>query len=196
MTPGREGGRSDAGGGTASDVVGPDVYRAFMSSFPTGVSVVTTVDAHGRPRGMTCSSLASVSLDPPVLSVCLSVTSGTLSALRARGSFGINLLGVRGSDLARLFADSSRSQSHFGRVPWYPAEGSGLPRLSDDVIAFASCRVADAKLVGDHVVVFGEVTGTDCDSGAPLLYGRRQFLGWPEEEASTEPAGREGVAAS
>jgi flavin reductase (NADH) len=193
VTPGGDTGRSDTGDGSTPDVAGPDGYRAFMSSFPTGVSVVTTVDGRGRPRGMTCSSLASVSLNPPVLSVCLSVTSGTLSALRARGAFAVNLLGARGSTLARLFADSS--VSHFDRVPWHPAEGSGLPRLGDDVIGFASCRVADAKLVGDHVVVFGEVTGTDSDSGAPLLYGRRRFLGWPDGAAS-EAAEKEGVAAS
>lgn len=158
--------------------VDTEAYRAFMSSFPTGVSVVTTLDTDGRPRGMTCSSLASVSLDPPILSVCLSVTSGTLRALRAHGFFGVNLLGVGARAVACLFADSSLS--HFEQVPWQPVGSTGLPRLDDDAIAFAACRVADAKVVGDHVVVFGEVFGADCATGAPLLYGRRQFAGWPE----------------
>lgn len=176
--------RAGAPGGTAegTDVepgpVGAGAYRAFMSSFPTGVSVVTTVDADGRPRGMTCSSLSSVSLDPPVLSVCLSVTSRTLDALRAHGFFGVNLLGVRDSGVARLFADSSLS--HFEHVPWQPVGGAGLPRLGGDTVAFAACRVADAKAVGDHVVVFGEVFGTDCAGGTPLLYGRRRFAAWPQ----------------
>ncbi|AJE43566.1 flavin reductase family protein [Streptomyces nodosus] len=161
--------------------VDAEAYRAFMSSFPTGVSVVTTVDEDGRPRGMTCSSLSSVSLRPPVLSVCLSVTSKTLGALCAHGYFGVNLLGVGASPVARLFADSSLS--HFERVPWQPVGSAGLPRLGEDIVAFAACRVADAKVVGDHVVVFGEVFGTDCAVGAPLLYGRRQFVGWPEPAA-------------
>ncbi|MEU3345277.1 flavin reductase family protein [Streptomyces sp. NPDC006700] len=149
-----------------------------MSSFPTGVSVVTTVDADGRPRGMTCSSLSSVSLDPPVLSVCLTVTSRTLSALRSHGFFGVNLLGAGASGIARLFADSSLS--HFEHVPWHPAGEAALPRLADDAVAFAACRVSDTKAVGDHVVVFGEVLGTDCTGDAPLLYGHRRFTAWPD----------------
>lgn len=177
--------------------VDTETYRAFMSSFPTGVSVVTTVDADGRPRGMTCSSLSSVSLRPPILSICLAVTSETLSALRAHGFFGVNLLGVHGSTVARLFADSTLS--HFERVPWRPAGDAGLPRLVEDTVAFAACRVVDAKAVGDHVVVFGEVVGADCASGAPLLYGRRQFVGWPETvpgEVVGHRAGRESAAVS
>jgi flavin reductase (DIM6/NTAB) family NADH-FMN oxidoreductase RutF len=167
-----------------------------MGSFPTGVSVVTTVDPDGRPRGMTCSSLSSVSLNPPILSVCLAVTSGTLSALRSHGFFGVNLLGARGGPVARLFADSSLG--HFERVPWRPAGEAGLPRLGGDTVAFAACRVADAKLVGDHVVVFGEVFGTDCAAGPPLLYGRRQFVGWPEPpqgDGGDLRADREGATA-
>ncbi len=166
------------GGAPEPGPVGAGAYRAFMSSFPTGVSVVTTLDTDGRPRGMTCSSLSSVSLDPPVLSVCLTVTSRTLSALRAHGFFGVNLLGVRASGVARLFADSSLS--HFEHVPWQPVGSGEVPRLGGDTVAFAACRVAETKAVGDHVVVFGEVVGTDSTDGTPLLYGRRQFTAWPE----------------
>ncbi|MEU5365843.1 flavin reductase family protein [Streptomyces sp. NPDC005925] len=168
-----------------------------MSSFPTGVAVVTTVDSDGRPRGMTCSSLSSVSLDPPILSVCLAVTSGTLSSLRAHGLFGVNLLGDSASPVARLFADSS--QNHFERVLWYPAGDSGVPRLDGDVVAFASCEVVDTKLVGDHVVIFGELVGIEGGAGTPLLYGRRQFVAWPggaQAEEAGRPVGQGGPAVS
>ncbi|PVE10036.1 flavin reductase family protein [Streptomyces scopuliridis] len=178
------------------DPVGNEAYRAFMGSFPTGVSVVTTVDEAGRPRGMTCSSLSSVSLDPPILSVCLSVTSGTLSALRAHGFFGVNLLGAQGSSVARHFADSTLS--HFERLPWRPAAGTGIPRLDGDTIGFAACRVTDTKLVGDHVVVFGVVLGADCGVGVPLLYGRRQFAAWPgaaKGDVAGQRAGLDGATA-
>lgn len=146
-----------------------------MSSFPTGVAVVTTIDPAGRPRGLTCSSLSSVSLAPPILSVCLARHSASLRVLREHGHFGVNLLGARGSSLARLFADAS--VPHFDRVPWHPV--AGLPRLDDGVIAFAACRVSETRQVGDHVVVFGEMFDSDCAAGAPLLYGRRQFADWP-----------------
>jgi flavin reductase (DIM6/NTAB) family NADH-FMN oxidoreductase RutF len=180
------------------DPVGGETYRAFMSNYPTGVAVVTGVDADGRPRGMTCSSLAGVSLAPPVVSVCLSVTSTTLSALRAHGYFGVNLLGAGGSAVARLFAGSVPSP--FERVPWRAAPATGVPRLDGDTIAFAHCRVADTKLVGDHVVVFGEVFDADCGDGTPLLYGRRRFAGWPSPagnaQAGNGAPGRDGATAS
>jgi flavin reductase (DIM6/NTAB) family NADH-FMN oxidoreductase RutF len=158
-------------------------YRAFMSSFPTGIAVVTTMDAGGRPRGLTCSSLCGVSLAPPIMSVCLTTGSGTLRAVREHGSFGVNLLGVDGSAVARLFADSSLP--HFDLVAWRRADGSGVPRLRDDVIGFAACRVVHTQVVGDHVMVFGEMVGSECGDGAPLLYGRRQFAPWPPAVATT-----------
>lgn len=171
-------------------------YRAFMRTFPTGVSVVTSVGADGRPRGMTCSSLCSVSLDPPILSVCLTGTSRTLGALRAHGSFGVNLLGARGAAVARLFAGSGPSP--FERVPWLPAGDFRLPRLGGDTVAFAACRVAETKDVGDHVVVFGEVVGAHSGPGAPLLYGLREFVGWPgaAQPAPAARTGHEGAVAA
>jgi len=96
-------------------------------------------------------------------------------ALRDYGLFGVNLLGTRGSALARLFADSS--VRHFEQVPWHPV--AGLPRLDCGVIAFVACRISETRQVGDHVVVFGEMFDSDCAAGAPLLYGRRQFADWP-----------------
>jgi flavin reductase (DIM6/NTAB) family NADH-FMN oxidoreductase RutF len=154
-----------------------DVYRSFMSAFPTGVAVVTTVGSCGEPRGLTCSSLSSVSLAPPILSVCLGAWSGTLAALRAHGHFAVNLLGTHGRDVAELFANAS--SDHFDRLAWRPAAEAGLPRLCQGTLAFAACRVVATQLVGDHVLVLGEVISADCADGVPLLYGLRQFAAWP-----------------
>lgn len=158
-------------------------YRQFMSSFPTGVAVVTTRDADGDPRGLTCSSLASVSLEPPVLSVCLGAWSGTLTALTGHGWFAVNLLGTDGRATAELFAKVS--PDHFERTAWRAAEGSGTPILTDHTIAVAVCRVMGAQRIGDHTVVFGEVVAADREAGRPLLYGLRQFSAWPESERSS-----------
>jgi flavin reductase (NADH) len=62
-----------------------------MSSFPTGVSIVTAMDRHGHPRGATCSSLASVTLSPPTLLVCLREHGGTLLAVLGGGGVGVEV---------------------------------------------------------------------------------------------------------
>ena len=74
-------------------------FRALMTRFPTGVTVVTAMDGGGRPQGMTCSSLASVCLRPPTLLVCLRTLSATQRAVEATGAFAVNLLHSGGRTL-------------------------------------------------------------------------------------------------
>ena len=176
--PAGPGARRMPGPGQSERHVEPDAHRDFMSCFPTGVAVVTTVGCDGSPRGLTCSSLSSVSLSPPVLSVCMGVWSRTLAAVRDHGSFAVNILGVQGLAAAEIFA--SAAPGHFDRVEWRPADATGLPRL-DDTIAFAACRLIAIYGVGDHIVAFGEVMAVECSEYIPLLYGLRQFAAWPGE---------------
>ncbi|AGM07918.1 flavin reductase family protein [Amycolatopsis keratiniphila] len=154
-----------------------DEFRGLMSGFPTGVAVVTAIDHRGAPWGLTCSSLSSVTLDPPTLLVCLREDSGTLAALAAGGRFGVNLLHTDGLAAAGVFA--TPGDDRFARVCWEPAGGAGMPWLVDDALAFAGCAVAGTIPVGDHTIVLGEVTDVRLASGDPLLYGRRRFAVWP-----------------
>lgn len=155
----------------------PDL-RSFMAGFPTGVSIVTTVDAGRRPHGMTCTSLCSVSLDPPIVLVCLRAGSATLEALAASGAFSINVLGRHAEDVAALFASGDRQR--FDRVRWHRPAGAGGPHLARDARAVADCRAGGVRPSGDHAVVFGEVARTTAVSAAaPLLYGLRRFAVWP-----------------
>ncbi|MEU5553660.1 flavin reductase family protein [Micromonospora sp. NPDC047793] len=151
----------------------PEAFRGFMSAYFTGVAVVTSVDAEGRPHGLTCNSLTSVTLDPPTLLVCLGEHSGTLGAVRDRAGFLVNLLHEGGRGAAELFA--SRAADRFDRVGWRENRSGGLPWLVDDAYAMAECTVADVKIVGDHAVVFGEVVAVQTTRGNPLLYGRHTF---------------------
>jgi flavin reductase (NADH) len=152
-------------------------YCQLMSAFPTGVAVVTGLDADAAPRGMTCSSIASVSLLPPTLLVCLRTGSGTLSAVTAHGGFAVNLLHDGGQQVAELF--SSAEANRFSRVRWRLSEAD-LPWLVQDAFAVAECKVSDLHTVGDHVVVLGEVTRIAQCTGTPLLYGMRRFAAWPQ----------------
>lgn len=151
-------------------------FRSLMSSFPTGVAVVTAVDQLGQPHGMTCTSLSSVTVDPPTLLVCLDVRSGTLAAILAGGWFAVNLLRDGARSTAELFAGPVRHR--FRHVGSRPSPTAGVPWLAETV-AVAECRVSRTVTAGDHEVVFGEVVTVACTGGSPLLYGRRQFSAWP-----------------
>jgi flavin reductase (DIM6/NTAB) family NADH-FMN oxidoreductase RutF len=165
----------------SADGVDASTFRSMMSSFPTGVAVVTAVDAAGRQWGMTCSSLCSVTLEPPTLLVCLRAVSPTLAAISGRGTFTVNLLHAGARGCAEVF--STGVAERFDRVAWSAGRGAG-PHLTEAALAVADCSVRMTQRVGSHVVVFGEVFGLHVNQGrAPLLYGRRVYATWPEVPA-------------
>jgi flavin reductase (NADH) len=152
--------------------------RPFMSGFPTGVAIVSTFDGDDRPWGMTCTSMCSVTLSPPTLLVCLRQGSPTLAALLTTGTFSVNLLADHAQPAAALFA--SGAPDRFDRVAWDRPDSAGGPHLYRVAHAIADCRVEQHSLVGDHVMVLGEVVRTGQQSAsAPLLYGRREYAAWP-----------------
>ena len=159
-----------------SGQVGLEDYRDLMSAFPTGVAVVTATEPTGRPHGLTCTSLTSVTLSPPTLLVCLDLRSATLAATRQCGCFAVNLLHARGRRAAEVF--SSPVPDRFSQVAWRPSRWTRQPWLCDDSFAVAECMVVDASVVGDHAVVYGEVVHVELMADVPLLYGMRRFGCW------------------
>ncbi|MFD0414027.1 flavin reductase family protein [Streptomyces sp. NPDC127108] len=155
----------------------PDGFRTMMSRFPTGVCVVTALDADGEPRGMTCSAVCSVSIDPPTLLVCLRADSPTLAAALASGAFTVNLLHEGAQDVAELFA--SGDPDRFRATPWERAPDGAGPHLIRDAHTVADCDVVLTQRMGSHVTVFGETRRiTQRHVQEPLLYGLRQFRSW------------------
>jgi flavin reductase (DIM6/NTAB) family NADH-FMN oxidoreductase RutF len=143
-------------------------YRHVMRHFPTGVTVVTTED-EGVPHGMTANSLASVSLNPVMLLVCLLRDARTAVAVRRRGRFAVNILCDHQEELSRRFA--LPGVDHFDGVQL--EEGpDGLP-LVRDALAHVVCSVSDVVGAGDHDVVFGAVEHCHVNGGSPLVF----FLG-------------------
>lgn len=151
-----------------------------MATFPTGVGIVTTLDPEGRPLGMTCTSVCSVTLVPPVLLVSLRHGSQTLAAIVWRRTFAVNLLHCQAQATAELFA--SGRPNRFDHVLWYCEPGLGGPELPEDAHAAVHCRVMSRQRVEDHVVVFGKVTSVWEPVGPvrPLLRGLRRYAPWPE----------------
>jgi len=153
-------------------------FRSLMAGFPTGVAVVTTFGTDNEPRGMTLSSVCSVSVEPPTLLVCVRAGSPTLTAMLLSGEFTVNLLHHRARPAAELFA--SGSPDRFDRVDWAAPPAIGGPHLVRDAHAMADCRISHQQQVATHVVVFGDVMHVTLQpEEQPLLYGMRQYAAWP-----------------
>lgn len=154
----------------------PDLYREIMASFPSGVVVLTAVGEDGRPYGLTVSAFCPVSLDPPLVLVCVDRSSNTLPALRASGAFTVNILAAGHQDLARRMA--TKSPDKFVSLLLKPAPVAACgPVLEEHIAAFACCGVESEIEAGDHLVFIGRVLdGEARDGRTPLLYHRRAFV--------------------
>ncbi|NUT46715.1 MAG: flavin reductase family protein [Saccharothrix sp.] len=152
-------------------------FRDLMSTFPSGLAVVTATDRDGRPHGFTCTSLCSVGVTPPTLLVCVSDRSGTLAVIRDRGRFAVNLLHSRGRHAAEVF--SSGRPERFSALPWEPTGHLGLPHLVAHAHAVVECVVTGTTAASGHVVVLGEVAAMAHRQEPPLLYGLRRYATWP-----------------
>ncbi|MEU6862135.1 flavin reductase family protein [Streptomyces sp. NPDC046876] len=160
--------------------------RPLMSAFPSGVSVVTTVAADSEPRGMTCSSLASVALDPPTVVLCLRTQSPTTQAVLETGQVAVNLLHEEGRPVSDLFA--SGDPDRFARTEWRLPLGAGGPHLTEAAHAIADGEVAGAVEFGDHTAVFVRVHRVSLhDAVEPLLYGKRRYARWSDATAVPGP---------
>lgn len=155
-------------------------FFAIMGAFPTGVSIVTTIDAEQQPRGLTSNALCSVSADPPLMLVCVDKNSNTLPGLRHSRKFVVNYLAAGRGEMANLFA--SKEPDKFAHTSWRPAR-NGMPWLHSDSIAHAECSVAQEIESGDHIIFIGQVEhGQPPAPGTkPLIYFRRSYGTWDGE---------------
>jgi flavin reductase (DIM6/NTAB) family NADH-FMN oxidoreductase RutF len=159
--------------------------RPLMGGFPSGVSIVTTIGTGGTPRGMTCSSLASVALSPPTLVICLRTASPTTEAVLSSGQLALNLLHENARDVSNLFA--SGAVDRFAQCEWRLPLGAGGPHLTEAAHAIADCAVVHTEEVGDHVAVFARVHRvTQREDAEPLLYGRRRYARWSDATADVK----------
>jgi flavin reductase (DIM6/NTAB) family NADH-FMN oxidoreductase RutF len=160
--------------------IAPELFRDVMASFPGGVAVVTAREAGQRPRGLTLSAFCPVSLDPPLVLVCVAKSSNTLAALRAAGGFTVNFLAGGREHLAVLYA--SKAEEKFEGISWVPpATPEGGPILHEDSAAYAVCVTQQAIEAGDHWVFIGEVQeAATIPDRLPLVYHRRAYRDLPQ----------------
>jgi flavin-dependent trigonelline monooxygenase, reductase component len=158
-----------------------DLFRRISGSFPTGVTIITTRDADGAPKGLTTQSFIGLSTEPPLMLVSIDKTSRTLSALERSNHFVVNFLKHGAEDVATRFA--SKSEDKFSGVPWRPsAVAGGVPILHESSVAYAECAVDRRIEAGDHWIFIGRVEGGAVLAGIPLMYYRRTYAAWPEEK--------------
>ena len=165
-------------------------FRTVLGRFPTGVTVVTTCDGE-RPAGVTVNAFASVSLDPPLVMVCIDKRSHMHGLIAQSGIFVANILGDHQQDLSRRFAGQVGDRNdRFHQTPYHLGI-TGAPVL-DDVIAYVECRVQAIYPGGDHSIFLGKVESLGAMSGDPLTYYRARYGALDMDvDVSVVPGGRE-----
>ncbi len=151
--------------------VDPAQFRQLLGRFATGVTVLTTRDPQGRPHGMTASSVASVSLDPPLLLVSVDRARDIHAAMQAAQRFVLNVLASDQEAISRRFA--SDMPNRFDGVG-YRQNRQGIAVL-DGVAASIECEKHGETPAGDHTVFFGLVTGGTVTDRPPLVYYRGSY---------------------
>ncbi len=152
-------------------MIAADHFRRVLGHFATGITVLTTCDADQRPTGLTASAFCSVSLEPPLILVCVDHKSQSYPALRERGQFAVNILRADQEAISRRFASTSLTK--FDGVP-YRLGALGVPLL-DEALAQLECVVVSAHVEGDHTIFVGRVEQTRLTDGQPLLYYRGRY---------------------
>jgi flavin reductase len=158
-----------------------DALRHVMGHFASGVTIATALH-HGIKHAMTATAVSSVSLDPPLVLVCVSRSSRFHSAIGKATHWCLSLLTVDQEALARHFANRGRDLlSQFDRVPHTPSPLSGTP-LVDGALAWLECTTYGKHDGGDHTIVVGQIvrasgraSDDDPNAGPPLTYYRGAY---------------------
>ncbi|WP_244328083.1 flavin reductase [Roseibium sp. RKSG952] len=150
----------------------PRALRNAFGTYMTGVTVVTAHDGEGNPLGFTANSFASVSLEPPLVLVCLANTSSNYETFANTSKFAINILSEGQIEVSNTFARPV--EDRFATVDWQPGP-NGSPIL-DDVSAWFDCDMSRTVDAGDHLILVGEVKAFDHNIAPGLGYARGAYV--------------------
>ena len=148
-----------------------DEFRLALSHFASTVTVVTTELESGHPAGITVTAFSSLSLEPPLILVCIDHSARIHDRLPKGSHFAVNMLEESQEVISRRFA-SSRTDPFEGLD--FDRSAHGCPLLRD-VLATLECRVVDRLPGGDHTIVVGKVLAMDVSDRKPLLYFRSGY---------------------
>jgi flavin reductase (DIM6/NTAB) family NADH-FMN oxidoreductase RutF len=143
-------------------------FRRTLGHFASAVTVVTAKLKNGHLAGITVTAFSSLSLDPPLVLVCIDKRARIHDHLAAAEHFAVNILGEEQETVSRRFASSGPDQF---REIGYSEGAQGVP-LIHDTIATIECRTVDRLPGGDHTIIVGQVEATSVREGKPLVYFR------------------------
>ncbi|HEX6738632.1 MAG TPA: flavin reductase family protein [Vicinamibacteria bacterium] len=146
--------------------VGPRQFRQALGQFAAGVTVVTTRDAAGRPLGLTVTAFSAVSLEPPLVLICVDNRSETHLGFRESGLFGVSVLAQDQEAVSQRFAAGGAAK--FQGQELVPGQTGVL--LVPGALAHVECRVMASHPGGDHTIYVGEVVALAAWPGLPLVH--------------------------
>lgn len=150
--------------------------RNVMGNFATGVTIITTKNAAGKPFGLTANAFSSLSLDPPLLLICVDKKVDCYACFDESKVFGVNFLSEGQDQLSNRFA--TKGIEKFEGVSYKLGE-LGVALL-DDALAHIECKVANAYEGGDHTIYVGEIQSATILSDRPLLFFRGKYFKLPQ----------------
>ncbi|MFB3164460.1 flavin reductase family protein [Neobacillus sp. 179-J 1A1 HS] len=156
------------------------LFKEIMGSYPTGVTVITTVDSNNKPVGLTVNSFASVSLDPLLILWSIDKNAGSCDVFKKVDKFCVNILAGNQQEICWTFSSKSE-QDRFSKQPWSLSKNK-LPIL-ENVFASLECKKVQFIKAGDHYILIGEVIDLNINEQEPMLYFRRKVGSVPEQWA-------------
>ncbi|MBY0558911.1 flavin reductase family protein [Hyphomicrobium sp.] len=159
-------------------------FRDLLGCFMTGITVVATRDAQGELRAFTANSFTSVSLDPPLVLVCIAKTASSLDTFTRADTYSINILGDWQRDLASAFASRGPAKIEaLGNL------SAGDPPVLEQSLATLCCTSEQRVEAGDHIVLISRVRSFKAGAGQPLGYFRGGYVAFGLAEQSLEKLG-------
>jgi len=166
----------------AFDIAG---FRRALGAFVTGVTVVTTIQPDGSPRGFTANSFTSVSLDPPLILVCIAKTASSYAVFSQTGHFAVSVLAEDQKAVSGVFA--SKAADKFAQVAWQ-TRATGAP-VMDGAAASFDCATHQVVDAGDHIILIGRVVDFVHTSSSPLGYCRGAYVNFSLSQDALAAAG-------
>ena len=148
--------------------IDPAAFRAVLGRFASGVTVVTTLDENGRDCGMTVSAFSSVSLEPPLILICIGHDASIFEVISVARTFAVNILSQEQEAISRRFAE--REIDRFDGLGY--SRGTMGLALLDNTLAWLECETIARHEAGDHLIIIGRVESAAARDTRPLLYYR------------------------
>lgn len=166
--------------------IDPKALRNALGAFITGVTVITTHEEDGTPRGFTANSFTSVSLDPPLILACIANTASSFPVFSERSHFAVNILSESQKNVSGIFA--SKQADKFDQVEWRRGS-TGSPLLAG-AVSTLDCIVHERIQSGDHLILVGRVVDIDYTTDTPLGFCRGAYLNYALEQEAIPDAGQ------